>query len=118
MRTGNDLPTASPDTPLLVLLSEMSSKRMGAACVVDDAMKLLGLVVDGDVRRALQHGKNIAEATAASVMQSAPFTVSEDATLGDVLGMRKANGASLLVMPVTDRSGHLCGMLHAQDILG
>jgi arabinose-5-phosphate isomerase len=118
MRTGDDLPKASPGTPLLELLSEMSSKRMGAACVVDDAMKLIGLVVDGDVRRALQHGENIAEATAASVMQSAPFTVSEHATLGDVLGMRKASGASLLVMPVTDASGYLRGMLHTQDILG
>lgn len=118
MRTGDDLPRVSPGTPLLELLSEMSSKRMGAACVVDDAMKLLGLVVDGDVRRALQHGEDIAEATAGSVMQKAPCTVSKDATLGDVLGMRKASGAPLLVMPVTDQSGNLCGMLHAKDILG
>ena len=118
MRTGDDIPKVRTDTPLLELLSEMSSKRMGAACVVDHAMKLVGLVVDGDVRRALQQGENVNDATAGSVMQSAPFTVSEDATLGDVLGMRKASGASLLVMPVTDASGHLRGMLHAQDILG
>ena len=118
MRTGDDLPKVRPDTPLLELLSEMSSKRMGAACVVDDAMKLLGLVVDGDVRRALQKGRNIGEATAGSVMQAVPIAVNENATLGDVLGMRKASGASLLVMPVTDASGHLRGMLHARDILG
>ena len=37
----------------------MSVKRMGAACVLGDDHKLLGLVVDGDVRRALQQGGNI-----------------------------------------------------------
>lgn len=118
MRQGDDLPVVSESTPLIELLTEMSGKRMGAACVADRNGKLIGLVVDGDVRRYLIAGDDPGNATARSVMQTNPKTVGESATLGDVLTLRKRCASAWLVMPVTDEHGQLKGMLHAQDILG
>ncbi|MEM1051171.1 MAG: KpsF/GutQ family sugar-phosphate isomerase [Pseudomonadota bacterium] len=118
MRQGGDLPTVQAGTPLLEMLAIMSAKRMGAACVVGEDDHLLGLVVDGDVRRYLQQGDGLAEATAASVMQARPRTIHESATLGDALRLRKSAGTGWLVMLVVDHSGHLKGMLHAQDVFG
>ncbi|MCK0097970.1 KpsF/GutQ family sugar-phosphate isomerase [Qipengyuania sp. S6317L1] len=117
MRHGEDLPKVSPELPLVDLLSVMSAKRMGAACVVDSVDRLLGLVVDGDVRRYLQRGTDITGVTAGELMQPCPQTVGLDATLGDVLALRSKARRAWLVLPVVDAEGHLEGMLHAQDVL-
>lgn len=118
MRRGEDLPTVPPQTALIDLLSVMSAKRMGAACVVDNGDRLLGLVVDGDVRRFLQQGRDLWAATASELMQSNPQTVGVEATLGDVLAARPEAQHAWLVLPVVDADRRLMGMLHAHDMLG
>ena len=118
MRHGEDLPKVPAELPLVGLLSVMSAKRMGSACVVDGADRLLGLVVDGDVRRYLQRGTDIAGVTAGELMQTSPRTVGLGATLGDILSSRSKEQRAWLVLPVVDNEGCLKGMLHAQDILG
>jgi len=118
MRQGDDLPKVQKATPLLELLTVMSSKRMGAACVVGKGDQLLGLIVDGDVRRHLQSGVDISAVTAGDMMRATPHTVRDRFTLGHVLSLRKRAPSAWLVMPVVDEAGRLKGMLHAQDILG
>lgn len=118
MRQGEDLPVVHPDTKLLDLLSVMSAKRMGAACVVDDGGHLLGLVVDGDVRRHLQLGEDFAQVTAQNVMQRNPHTAELGATLGEVLSPPAQSIGAWLVLPIIDAEGRVQGMLHAQDVLG
>ncbi len=116
MRHGEDLPTVRPHTELLDLLTIMSAKRMGAACVVGDDDCLLGLVVDGDVRRHLQQGEDLAAATAGHLMQTNPQTADIKALLGDVLASRSESQRAWLVLPIVDEAGRVEGMLHAQDI--
>lgn len=118
MRQGEDLPTVVPNTPMIELLAVMSAKRMGAACVIGSGEKLLGLVVDGDVRRHLQLGEDIASASAGDLMQVKPHTVHENITIGHALSLRKRAATPWLVIPVLDDAGCLKGMLHAQDVLG
>lgn len=118
MRRGQDVPKVAAETPLLDLLAIMSAKRMGAACVVGEGDHLLGLVVDGDVRRQLQSGEAITAITAGAIMQARPQTIAESATLGDVLGLRKGARPAWLVLPVVGKGGRLKGMLHAHDLDG
>lgn len=118
MRHGDDLPVVAPETDLLDLLAVMSAKRMGAACVTGADGRLLGLVVDGDVRRHLQLGPRMAGVTAGELMQREPHVTSQDATLGDVLAERRNSAPGWSVLPVIDRSGRLRGMLHAHDLEG
>lgn len=115
MHCGDDLPKVAPTTSLLDLLAVMSSKRLGAAGVVDGDNRLLGLVVDGDVRRHIQAGGDLQRATAAAIMHTSPQVVAPDATVGDVMSMRAAG--AWLVLPVIDASGRLCGMLHSNDLM-
>ncbi len=117
MREGDDLPTVGPSAAFADLLAVMSAKRMGAACVVDANNRLLGLVVDGDVRRHLQAGCDVYTLTAGAIMQVNPQVVGVTATVGDVLLMRGSGASVWLVLPVTDGAGRLCGMLHATDLM-
>ena len=118
MRQGDDLPTVSPQADLLDLLAVMSAKRMGAACVVDAQCTLLGLVVDGDVRRHLQAGPTLAGVTAKELMQRNPQTIHVGATLGDALILRKDAARDWLVLPVIDEDDRVQGLLHANDLHG
>ncbi|NCP24936.1 MAG: KpsF/GutQ family sugar-phosphate isomerase [Erythrobacter sp.] len=117
MRQGDDLPKVAPDTALVDLLTVMSSKRMGAACVVDDGDRLIGLVVDGDVRRYLQTGCGIENASAGALMRSDPTSIALDATLGDMLLLQGKAATAKLVLPVIDAEGRLHGMLHTNDLM-
>lgn len=117
MRQGDDLPKVTRDTALVDLLTVMSSKRMGAACVVDDGDRLVGLVVDGDVRRYLQSGSTIENASAGALMRSDPTSIAHDATLGDVLLLQGKAATAKLVLPVIDTAGRLHGMLHTNDLM-
>jgi len=118
MRQGEDLPTVGPDADLLEVLAIMSAKRMGAACVIDTNRTLVGLVVDGDVRRHLQAGPTLAGVTARELMQGDPQVVHPHATLGDVLVMWQGKPRDWLVLPVVDETGRVQGMLHAHDVNG
>jgi arabinose-5-phosphate isomerase len=115
MHKGDDLPKVMPTTSLLDLLAVMSSKRLGAAGVIDGNGRLLGLVVDGDVRRHIQAGGDLQKATAGAIMQASPQVIALEATVGDVLSMRAAG--AWLVLPVVDASGRLCGMIHSNDLM-
>ncbi|WP_245653633.1 CBS domain-containing protein [Sphingomonas pituitosa] len=85
MRTGEELPMVGPDAPVADLLAVMSAGRMGAACVVGDCGRLLGLVVDGDLRRHFQSRRDVYDTPAAALMQAHPQVIDVTATLGDAL---------------------------------
>ena len=53
MRHGADLPAVAPGTPMREVIAEITRGRMGITCVVDGDGRLLGVVTDGDVRRAV-----------------------------------------------------------------
>jgi arabinose-5-phosphate isomerase len=117
MRQGEDLPKVAAGASLVAVLTVMSKKRMGAACVVDGDDRLLGLIVDGDVRRHLQGCDDLHAATAADIMHPAPQVLRCDATVGDALLVRDADGRPRLVFPIVDAAGRLRGMLHANDLM-
>jgi len=117
MRQGEDLPKVAPTATLVDLLTIMSTKRMGAVCVVDADDRLLGLIVDGDVRRHVQRGGDLQAATAAAIMHADPQVLPCDATIGDALLLRGPNDRRRLVFPIVDAAGRLRGMLHANDLM-
>ncbi|MDB5669050.1 MAG: KpsF/GutQ family sugar-phosphate isomerase [Alphaproteobacteria bacterium] len=117
MREGADVPTVLPSASVAELLAIMSGKRMGAACVIDHRQRLLGLVVDGDIRRHFQARKDVYATRAEEVMQREPRVIDQDATLGDVLLLLRGASARLLVLPVVGPDGRLLGILHANDLL-
>lgn len=117
MRRGRDVPTVAPSASMADLLGVMSAKRMGAACVIDAHDHLLGLIVDGDVRRHIQARCDVYAMTADAIMHTSPHVVRPEATIGDVLLMRRTMSGGLLVLPVVADDGRLLGMLHPNDLM-
>src|SRR5271155_3708370 len=59
MRTGEHVPTGRAGATLAQGLMEVTSKGLGMTAIVDEAMHLLGVFTDGDLRRALDRAADL-----------------------------------------------------------
>ncbi|MBF0458945.1 MAG: KpsF/GutQ family sugar-phosphate isomerase [Nitrospirae bacterium] len=121
MITGDALPYVKPETKLMDAVIEISSKRLGLALVTDKENHLIGIVTDGDLRRALQvWGEHLYAKDVASIMTVNPRTISEDELAAKALSiMEKHSITSLVVMDTEcpDSNGTVKGIIHIHDIL-
>jgi arabinose-5-phosphate isomerase len=119
MRTGDAIPSVSPEASFAEALLEISRKGMGmtAICdVVNDAPgKLLGVFTDGDLRRLLERTGNIAGLKIADVMHASPRCITPDALAAEAASMMERLSITRLL--VIDAQGMLVGALNTQDLL-
>ncbi|NVK36946.1 MAG: KpsF/GutQ family sugar-phosphate isomerase [Gammaproteobacteria bacterium] len=78
----NDLPFVKPDDTMHSVIMTMTNSRLGLAMVMQDDV-LIGVITDGDLRRALAEGVDLKVATAKQTMSLAPITIQEDAMVAD-----------------------------------
>lgn len=115
MRHGDAVPRVGPDAGLSALMREMSTKGMGAAAVVDEGQRILGIFTDGDLRRLIEKGVDLRAATAREVMHTKPHVVREDALAVQAAElMERQRITSVLVQ---DAQGALCGALNSNDLM-
>ena len=96
---------------------EMSKYPKGAACVVEGG-KLLGVITDGDLRRALHEKPELLKLNAAEIMTRKPTFVSPEASLGKALElMEKRSPSPVSILPVLDpKSQKFLGLIRLHDI--
>src|SRR5579883_647722 len=115
MHRGAEVAWVAPDDPLKRVVIEMSRRPLGAACVISPDFALLGLITDGDVRRALEQHDDIRTLRAAGVMTRRPVTVSPDALVHDALRLMEDRPSQISVLPVVE--GERCeGLLRLHDL--
>ncbi|MCB0663756.1 MAG: KpsF/GutQ family sugar-phosphate isomerase [Saprospiraceae bacterium] len=110
----NEKPKVSPDAPLRATILEMTSKRLGATAVVDEADTLLGVVTDGDLRRMLEKGEDASHYCAKDLMTAGPKYIEANALAVKALEMmRKYSITQILVA----ENGKYVGMVHLHDLI-
>ena len=115
MHAGDEVAWVKAGDSLKTVVIEMSSRPLGAACVVTDDHRLLGLVTDGDVRRALRNHDDIRPLRASDVMTTSPVTVHPQALVHDALSLMEDRPSQIYVLPVVD--AHVCvGVIRLHDI--
>lgn len=113
----DEIAIAHCDDSLRQVVIAMTHWPHGAACVVDDSHRLIGLVTDGDVRRALQAHDDIRALRASAVMTANPSTISPEARLQDALRLMEDRPSQISVLPVVDPASGVClGLLRLHDI--
>lgn len=96
---------------------QMTQKPLGAACVLDETgEKLLGLITDGDLRRALLAYEEIKELQAKDIMSSRPLTIEPGYLLAEALKHMERASKQVSVLPVVDANQRLLGLLRLHDI--
>lgn len=110
---NNEKPMVDPDAGLKTVIIEISSKRLGAAAVVD-AGTMLGIITDGDLRRMLEENKDIAGLKATDIMTADPRFIKEDELVVNALELMREN--KITQLPVL-KNGKYVGMIHMHDII-
>lgn len=117
MRREKDVAWATPETTLRELVILMTERPLGAACITDEEFRLLGLVTDGDIRRALQTHEDIRLLRAKDIMTVSPITVSPNALLKEAAHMMEDRPMQISVLPVLDAGSERClGLIRIHDI--
>ena len=119
MHAGAEMPLAPPDLRMDAALVAMSEKRFGCLGIVEGE-RLVGVITDGDLRRALQPGAAAPQTSllarlAGEVMTRSPRTVSPDTLAGEAL--RQMNERAITALFVVDEAGRPVGILHVHDLL-
>jgi len=89
---------------------------VGCALVVDGKGKLAGIIVDGDLRRALLKNSDIRHWNASNLRTPRPKTISPGLSLGEALQIMEESAIFQLI--VIDERQKPVGLLHLHDLLG
>ncbi|MFN3376193.1 MAG: SIS domain-containing protein [Burkholderiaceae bacterium] len=115
MRRGDQVPRVKPHTGFSDLMREMSAKGLGAAAVVDDTGRPVGIFTDGDLRRRIEAGTDLRSMTAAEIMHPRPRRITADALAADAADMMEAHGITSVL--VVDADERLIGVVHIGDLM-
>jgi arabinose-5-phosphate isomerase len=117
MHAEREVAWVAADAGLKEVVIEISRAKLGAACVVAANGTLLGLVTDGDVRRAFERHDDIRPLVASDVMTRSPVSVEPDALIHYALRLMEDRPSQISVLPVVERAtGRCLGLIRLHDI--
>ena len=110
------------DTPLPEVISQLTSGAIGSSWVEDPTTpdRLIGLITDGDPRRALRDHKSEQWATlkASDLMTTDPITISPNVLAVEAIkAMEHNRRKAISVLPVVDADQKLQGILRLHDLV-
>jgi arabinose-5-phosphate isomerase len=115
MHAGEEMPLAPPDMPMATALLQMTEKRFGCLGIVAEDGSLVGIVTDGDLRRAM--GPDLLSRRAGDIMTASPRTIGPDALAVEALHAMNAHQRPVTTLFVVDGAGRPLGILHVHDLL-
>jgi arabinose-5-phosphate isomerase len=110
-------PKVSPEASLTEALKAMSEGRLGMTSVMEGS-SLVGVITDGDLRRALEKSErdssNPLKLSASTIMSRTPATIEVDALALDAAGRMEGRKITFLIVT---QHGTPCGVVHIHDLL-
>ena len=115
MHQGEALPCVKATASAMDAIIEMTSKKLGMTTVVNSKGHLVGVITDGDLRRSLEKGSNLAKYKAGEMGTKSPRTIKAKALAATAIQTMEQFSITSLV--VVDDGGRLAGVIHLHDLL-
>jgi arabinose-5-phosphate isomerase len=96
-------------------LIEVTQKKLGMTCIVNEQNRLQGIFTDGDLRRSLDSNIDIHTTPIGELMTTDCKTISPGLLAVEALTLLEQYGITALA--VTDDAKHLLGIVHMHDLL-
>ncbi len=118
MHTGSAMPKIYADTPMKEAILEITSKRFGIAGVYNRNEELLGVITDGDLRRAIErYDRTLFEKSASDVMTANPKLIRKDALAAYALKRMEDFSITALFVADDEKERRPVGIIHIHDLL-
>jgi len=115
MYKGDDVPIVKANAHIKDTILEITSKRLGTTCVVDDAGLLIGVITDGDLRRLLEKTMDIKDLRAKDLMSKNPKTIEQEFLAS--FALQQMENYSITSLIVIDKNKTPVGILHLHDLV-
>jgi arabinose-5-phosphate isomerase len=117
MHTGESLPRVPERTLMKDVIFEITSKRLGVTAVCGEKGLLVGVITDGDLRRALEKYPDLLQRTASEVMTKNPKWIEKQELAAKAV--RKMEEYSITSLFVFNDAGDRMpvGIIHLHDLL-
>lgn len=115
MITGEKVPIIKPEESIKDVILEITSKRLGTTCVVDDNGLLCGVITDGDLRRLLERTLDIKELKAKDIMTKTPKVLKENQLAS--FALQQMENFKITAMIIIDDNNKPVGIIHLHDLI-
>ena len=115
MHTGDTVPLAAADLPMDRALLLMTGKGFGCLGALAPDGTLVGVLTDGDLRRAM--GPGLLTRSVGEIMNATPRTIQASALAAEALRAMNAEPRPVTSLFVVDADARPVGILHVHDLL-
>ncbi|OPY72833.1 MAG: Arabinose 5-phosphate isomerase KdsD [Syntrophorhabdus sp. PtaU1.Bin058] len=118
MHTGEAMPKVYAKAAMKHVILEITSKRLGVTGVYDGEENLIGVITDGDLRRAIErHDKLLLTKEAGDVMTGKPKTIRKDVLAAYALKVMEEFSITSLFVTAKEGDTQPVGIIHIHDLL-
>ena len=110
-----DIPKVYETTLFKDIIYEVSNKRLGMTMVFNTNEQAIGIITDGDIRRAIQRFDEIKPLTAADFMTHGFKKIAQEELLTEALEMMDVN--KITTLTVVDNTDKVVGILSIHNII-
>ena len=111
----DNLPFLKPDMPLNEAIEIVTNGKLGVGIVVESG-ELVGIITDGDIRRAMQRlGQDFFATPVEAIMSRNPKTINKNAKI--VEAGETMNHHSIHTLVVLDDASHVVGVIDSFSCL-
>ena len=117
IHTGEAFPMVGEDTPMRDAIFEITSKRLGVTGVADAEGNLVGVITDGDLRRALERYGDLLNRRASEVMTRNPKRIERDSLAARAVQKMEEYSITSLFVFNSGEDKTPVGIIHLHDLL-
>ena len=114
MVSGDEMPIINHDEISKDVIKTISEKGIGVAFVKNQHEKIVGLITDGDIRRAIDKSNYFFDMTAQDFMSKGFMSVSPESLASDCLKIMAQKKIGCLAVMVDD---DLVGVVNQKDLV-
>ncbi len=116
MLSGDAVPAIGNGAKMTEAIAEMNRHSLGVILILSTRKALMGIITDGDIRRAVAREIDLRNLTVDQLMSSDPYRLQDDTPAYNALNLMERH--QITVLPIVDEKECVVGILHLHDILG
>ena len=117
MLTGKDIPFVNENHGIKLALKKISKKKLGLLIIKNTKGLTKGIIVDGDIKRAMQKNTNIENLKIKDIMTKDPISIEKDTLAAKALDIMSVKKITSLCVYNQKNKQKTIGILHIHNIL-
>lgn len=115
MIKGDHVPRVNEDASIKDVIIEITGKRLGTTCVINNEGVLTGIITDGDLRRLLEKTMDIKDLTAKDIMTKNPKVTKPDYLAS--FALQQMENFKITTLIIVDGEKKPIGILHLHELI-